>query len=84
MKFYLVGEEGNYCGYDNEYIIKSDKPFNEVEMFACVHADDRSAEEADYDEDEEDEPLHISCNVEEITEEEFKEKEKESYEVYTV
>ena len=84
MKFYLVEEEGNYCGYDDEYIIKSDKPFNEVELFACEHADDRSVMEADDDEDEEDEPLHISCSVEEITEEEFKKKERESCDVYTV
>ena len=25
MKFYKVEESGNYCGYDEEYLIKSDK-----------------------------------------------------------
>ena len=32
MKYYLVEEEANYCGFDEEYLIKSDKPFDDVDM----------------------------------------------------
>lgn len=85
MKYYLVEEDANYCGFEDEYLIKSDKPFDDVDTFACEHADDRSAEESDPDdEQEEDEPLHISGMVSEISEEEFNKHKEEGYEVYEV
>ncbi len=85
MKYYLVEEDANYCGFEDEYLIKSDKPFDDVDMFACEHADERSANEADPDdEQEEDDPLHISGMVSEISEEEFNKYKEEGYEVYEV
>ena len=72
MKFYKVEESGNYCGYDEEYLIKSDKDYNAVDDFCCEHADDRSMEEGDWDDEQEDEEeLHISYILEEISEAEF-------------
>lgn len=71
MKFYKVEEDANYCGYDGEYLIKSDKDYNAVDDFCCEHADDRSVEEADWEEDDDEEELHISYTLEEISEEEF-------------
>ncbi len=71
MKFYKVEEDANYCGYTNEYLIKSDKDYNEVDDFCCEHADDRSMEEAGWEEDDDEEELHISYILEEISEEEF-------------
>ena len=31
MSFYKVKEDANYCGYNEEYLIKSDKPLADVE-----------------------------------------------------
>lgn len=71
MKFYKVEEDANYCGYTNEYLIKSDKDYNAVDDFCCEHADDRSAEENEWEENDDEEELHISYILEEISEEEF-------------
>ena len=71
MKFYKVEESGNYCGYDEEYLIKSDKGYNAVDDFCCEHADDRSMEEGDWEVEDDEEELHISYTLEEISEEEF-------------
>lgn len=80
MKYFLVEEEGNYCGYTDEYLIKTDKDEKAADDFACEHADERSAEEADYyDIEEEAEEVHISFDMEEITEEQFNKYVKEGY-----
>jgi len=87
MKYFLVKEEGNYCGYDDEYLIKTDKDEKAADDFACEHADERTAEEADfYDEEyeEDEEELHIGFTMEEITEEQFNEYVKKGYSVYDV
>lgn len=86
MKYFLVNEEGNYCGYDDEYLIKTDKDEKTADDFACEHADERSIEEATFylEEDEEDEELHIGFLMEEITEEQFNEYVKKGYSVYDV
>ena len=83
MKYFLVKEEGNYCGYDDEYLIKTDKDEKAADDFACEHADERSIEEADFYL-EEDEELHIGFDMEEITEEQFNEYVKKEYSVYDV
>lgn len=80
MKYYLVEEEGNYCGYDDEYIIETDKDYNTVDDYACTRADDRTTNYED-DEDDEDEELHISCFVEEISKEDFDKHKANGYEV---
>lgn len=81
MKYFLVEEEDNFCGYADEYLIKTDKDEKAADDFACEHADERTAEEADfYDEDEDDvEELHIGFDMEEITEEQFNKYVKEGY-----
>jgi len=71
MTFYKVEESGNYCGYDEEYLIKSDKDYNAVDDFCCEHADDRSMQEGDCEVEDDEEELHISYILEEISEEEF-------------
>lgn len=85
MKYFLVEEEGNYYGYDDEYLIKTDKDEKTADDFACEHADERTAEEADYyDIEEEAEEVHIGFNMDEITEEQFNEYVKKGYSVNIV
>lgn len=71
MKYYKVHESANYCGYDDDYLIKSDKPFDEVEDYANDRCDNRKY---DYDweaDDEDEDELEIGNDIEEIDEEEF-------------
>jgi hypothetical protein len=85
MKYFLVEEEGNYCGYDDKYLIKTDKDEKAADDFACEHADERTAEEATfYLEEDEDEELHIGFDMEEITEEQFNEYVGKGYSVNIV
>jgi hypothetical protein len=84
MKYFLVEEEGNYCGYDDEYLIKTDKDEKAADDFACEHADERTAEEADFYDEEDEEELYIGFTMEEITEEQFNEYVKKGYSVYDV
>lgn len=84
MKHYLVEESSNYCGYDEIYIINSEKSGKEVRDHADEYASERATSEGDfyhYGEDDEEEELEIWANVKEITEEEYIQKVELGYDV---
>lgn len=82
MSFYKVKEDANYCGYNEEYLIKSDKPLADVESYCQDNVDDRTASEqfvTEEDIEEGEEELMIDYHLEEIDEEEFNRLKEEDY-----
>ena len=78
MRYYKVTESANYCGYDDEYLVKSERDLDGVDDYACMEADERSVSEA-FEVEEDEEELHISCDVVEISEEDFNRLQKEEW-----
>ena len=77
MKHYYVEETANYCGYDEIYIINSEKSLEEVQSYVEERANDRAMSEGDfygYGEEDDEEPLEICANVKELSEEEYQQK----------